>query len=140
MSILAIRGDPDYDEQMSAKRKFWNGKEGWTLVEINVHDIANINPANFEVFLLSKLRTLGVDIARLTERQIWERVKDSAISEFSKAINAFIGRCRLEDLPVDSLNHRISNHDPISPIETKFLFLAKEFYEAYLEALDSNGL
>lgn len=139
IEYFGLQGDADYDEMTQQKRDFWQQKDGWTLVEIYPHNIAEHGEERFIQILRDYFQACGFPCIRLSEDEIWQRIKDRAIDQFTKAMVQFIGRCRKQSLSVLDLKNLITEYNPILDIESKFHELALHFYEAYLDKLSATG-
>lgn len=139
IEYFGLRGDPDYDEMSESKRDYWQAKPGWTLIEFTPEDIASKGPAAFLDRLNSTLLDQGVPCARLSEDEIWNRVRDRAVDRFTTASVGFVGRCRKQSLSPIELQDCISSYSPLSPVEGMFLELVHSLYVAYLDRLSSTG-
>lgn len=140
IEYFGLQGDPDYDERSEEKRGFWGEMEEWTLLEYTPRDVASGGRDAFTTRLLGDLGRLNVLHSRLSEEEIWELVKGRAVDSFSKAMGAFLGRCRKRDLSPDALEQEIELHTPLSRGEELFLFVALSVYRRYLERLKGRGL
>lgn len=139
IEYFGLEGDVDYDEMSQQKRDYWQNKEDWTLLEFSPHDIASRGEAEFLKYLKSCLQAQNIYCVRLPEEEIWQRIKDRAIDQFTRTMTGFIGRCRKKLLTVSELQKEIQNYTPLYEIETKFHELAVYFYAAYLEKLAETG-
>lgn len=139
IEYFGLSGDPDYDEMSERKREYWETKAGWTLIEFTPEDIAKEGPAAFIERLKTTLLDRGVQCTRLSEDEIWNRIRDRAIDRFTTASVGFVGRCRKQSLSPDELFDRIKSYSPLSPVEGMFLDLAYSLYSAYLSRLSSTG-
>jgi DNA helicase-4 len=138
IEYFGLAGDPDYDEEMDAKRAYWRGKQGWRLIEITPSDLSG-GEESFKTRLARDLEVCGIPCRGLTDEEIWERIRDRAITRFARMTRTFVGRCRTAAVHPEELDRRIATHSPLSDIETTFLRLAKALYEAYLDRLASEG-
>ena len=134
IEYFGLAGDPSYDEQIERKRAFWMQKENCTLYELYPEDIYE-----GEEHVVSKLRdtlsSYGVPFKKLTEEEIWKRIKDRAIDNFTKTIVGFIGRCRKKELSVSELRKQIIDYAPQEAIEKKFHKISFSIYKEYLDTL-----
>ncbi|MEO2005392.1 MAG: Gfo/Idh/MocA family oxidoreductase, partial [Candidatus Poribacteria bacterium] len=136
IEYFGLSCNPDYDEQADAKRDFWNGFEGWTLVEFKPSDLRGPNgEEGFVELLRSRLDELGVPSGRLSEEEIWSLVKDRAIDRFTTAMTGFVGRCRKLNLSPDELREKIGRHSSSSKAEQLFLEAAVLVHSSYLALL-----
>lgn len=139
IEYFGLRGDPDYDDMSESKRKYWKNKSGWALVEFTPEDIASDGSAAFLERLKSTLLDQGIQCRRLSEDEVWNRVRDRAIDRFTNASVGFVGRCRKLSLSPIELQGRIRSYSPLSSVEGMFLELAHVLYAAYLNRLASTG-
>ena len=139
IEYFGLKGDADYDKMTAEKREYWAEKKSWSMIEFAPHDIT---AAGVEVFLKrvkSSLEQLGVRCVRLSEDEIWHRIRGRAIDRFTAAVVGFIGRCRkLSWSPLDLQVH-IDSHVVSSPVEKMFLEVAQILYLAYLSLLSATG-
>ena len=131
-------GDPKYDEQIQEKLRFWS-KRKECLIKIYPEEIARDHSGLISK-LLAAFEDNGVHYRKLTEEEIWEKIKERAIDEFTKTVGSFIGRCRKMELSVDDLNSRIHNHCNCLPTEKLFLETACSIYEDFLLELKRRKL
>lgn len=145
IEYFGLQGDPDYDEMIEKKRMFWGNKKEWELIEFTPRDVAP-GDDEFRQILKSRLEEQGVVCQRLSEDEIWEKIRDRAIDRFTKTAVSFMSRCRMLSLSVQDLRDRVDAYSPLSPVEEQFLRLMVTFYDAYLNRLaeageeDFNGL
>lgn len=139
VEYFGLSGKTNYDKMSQRKREYWKKKRGWELIELVPSDISSNGEENFNELLKSKLEELGVICNRLSEDEIWDRIKDKIISKFARTMGGFIGRCRKLVLSPDDLKHRIDSHDPLAKVELNFSRIAHKIYAEYLEWLPKNG-
>lgn len=139
IEYFGLRGDPDYDEMSESKREYWKAKSGWTLIEFTPEDIASEGSAAFLERLKTTLLDQGIQFTRLSEDEIWNRVRDRAIDRFTTACVGFVGRCRKQSLSPLELLDEIKSYSPLSPVEGMFLDLVYSLYAAYLNRLSATG-
>ena len=134
IEYFGLAGDPSYDEQIERKRAFWMQKENYALYELYPEDITE-----GEEHVISKLRDVllsyEVPFKKLTEEEIWKRIKDRAIDNFTKTVVGFIGRCRKKELSVSELRKQIIDYDPQETIERQFHKISFSIYKEYLDTL-----
>lgn len=139
IEYFGLAGDVDYDEMSDAKRKYWEEKKDWNLLELTP---LNITRNGIEIFykrLKNRLENLGVPCVKLSEDGIWHRLRERSVDRFTKSIGGFIGRCRKLSWSPKDLKVRIDAHIAQSPVETLFLELAHRLYGAYLDRLSATG-
>lgn len=139
IEYFGLNGDSDYDEMSDAKRAYWRAKADWTLIEFSPVDIARNGVDSFRDMLKNRIEDDGVACVRLSEDEIWHRVRDRAIDRFTGASVGFIGRCRKQSLSPPALKELIESYSPLSPVEAMFLDLAHRLYISYLDRLRATG-
>lgn len=137
IEYFGLHGDADYDAMSEQKRAYWQEKAQWQLLEFSAADV--MDTEGFCKQLQAALVAQGIACTRLSEEEIWLRIRDRAIDRFTRAIKMFIGRCRKHMLSVEALLACMDHHAPINELETMFLNLAARFYAAYLERLQATG-
>lgn len=138
IEYFGLAGEPEYDEMSEQKRGYWTKKPNWDLLEFDPQDIAQ----GKEVFwarLKACLEKHAITCRKLSEDEIWLRIRDRSIDRFTKAMVGFVGRCRKQSLMPSTLQQKIDAHSALSPVERMFLRLSKKLYAAYLERLAETG-
>jgi DNA helicase-4 len=139
IEYFGLSGDPDYDEMSREKRTYWSRKRDWKLIEFSPRDIASGDEEAFKDLLKEALERHNIVCNRLTEDELWHRIRGRAIDRFTNSAVNFVGRCRKQSLSPDDLRQLIDAYEPLSPVETMFLALAHTLYAAYLERLTATG-
>jgi len=121
------------------KRRYWRSKPDWDLIEFSPADFRVNGVDGFVDQLVRSLREQGLVFNRLSEDEIWLRVRDRAIDRFTNAAVGFVGRCRKQSLSPQDLGSLIDAYKPLSPVESMFLDLVHDLYAAYLDRLVSTG-
>lgn len=135
IEYFGLLGDPEYDEACELKRSYWAGKANeWLFIELTPEHL-NGGVKAFELQLADLLKPARVPTRRLSEEEIWLRIRDRVILGFTAAMTGFVGRCRKHWVSPDSLAEMIAAHHPLSEIEGWFIEIALELYEAYLNGL-----
>ena len=129
-----------YDEMADKKRRYWNDKQGWALIELVSDNLSANRVESFLAPLKKHLEGQGIPCVRLSEDEIWHRVIDrGALKRFETAMVGFISRCRQQSLSPQELRERIDSYSPLSRVEEMFHNLAHRLYVAYLERLSATG-
>lgn len=139
IEYFGLTGDPDYDDMSEKKREYWKNKQNWTLLELNPKDITNKGEIHFYGKIKDALQLLGIPCKRLSEDEIWERIRDRAIDRFTKASKGFIARCRKLSLSVSDLRLKTQTHSALTPEESAFIEIACSIYDAYLNRISATG-
>ncbi|MDR2688512.1 MAG: UvrD-helicase domain-containing protein [Azoarcus sp.] len=137
IEYFGLMGDSDYDKMSEQKRRYWTEKSNWKLLEFQPHDVQD--KAGFWAQLQTSLQQHKITCRRLSEDEIWLRVRDRAIDRFTKAMVGFVGRCRKLSLTPNILQERIDAHNALSSVEDMFLCLGSKLYAAYLDRLAETG-
>lgn len=139
IEYFGLVGDADYDKMSAEKRTYWAEKKSWSMIEFSPKDITADGVEVFLKRVKSSLEQLGVRCVRLSEDEIWHRIRGRAIDRFTTAVVGFISRCRkLSWSPLDLRVH-IDSTGGHSSVETMFLEVAQMFYLAYLSRLAATG-
>lgn len=139
IEYFGLAGDPDYDEMSSEKRRYWRSKPDWDLIEFSPADFRKNGVEGFIDQLRGSLQEHGLVFNRLSEDEIWLRVRDRAIDRFTNAAVGFVGRCRKQSISPQDLDSLIDAYKPLSPVESIFLDLVHDLYAAYLDRLVATG-
>ena len=139
IEYFGLTGDPDYDEMSEKKREYWKNKQNWTLLEFTPKDITNKGEIHFYEKLKDALQHQGIRCKRLSEDEIWEKIRDRAIDRFTKASRGFIARCRKLSLTVSDLRIKAKAHSANTPEESAFIEIVCSIYDAYLERISATG-
>ena len=138
IEYFGLTGDPDYDDMSDKKRAYWQEKTGWTLLEFTPQDFANGNAVNFQSLLKSQLEVHGVTCRRLSEDEIWYRIRDRAIDSFTTAIRGFIARCRKLPISPDELQTKIGAYSSSPFNGGRSATLANKLANAFLSAFSAR--
>jgi DNA helicase-4 len=137
IEYFGMAGDEKYDRLTAEKQEYWAAKKGWYLVSLFPRDLAD--EGGFEKRLASELEGRGVHCRRLSEEEIWARVRHRAVDRFTRAATSFIGRCRKKSWSMEDLAKQAISHEAMTAAESKFLSLASEIFASYLERLAHCG-
>ena len=144
IEYFGLQGDPNYDEQSEQKRHYWKEEQSdYLFIELNPAILKPHGREGMENHLHELLVGLGLELNRLSTPEIWEKIKDRAIDEFTQSMTQFIGRCRKQCLTPNQLSEKIeryfASHPQTSEPEFQFLDLAQNFYISYLDRLQQTG-
>ena len=144
IEYFGLEGKPGYDEMTADKLRYWDNskrKNNWKLIPLWPQDIEQNSEEAFREILKEKLEKHGVECTLLSEDEIWNKVRERAIYDFTKAMKVFIGRCRKQSLKPSDLAKLISRHKLLhiaEDIEYMFLKLGHDLYVAYLKHISEN--
>ena len=139
IEYFGLKGDIDYDAMADEKRKYWQNKSNWHLLELFPDYLKNQDRDGFCALLKHSLEDCGIPCNRLSEEEIGQRIKSRAIDRFTKAVEEFIQHCRKLSLTPIELGDKIARHTCISDVEHSFLDIAQTFYASYLGHLQQTG-
>ena len=139
IEYFGLTGDPDYDKMSEKKREYWKNKQNWTLLEFTPKDITNKGEIHFYKKLKDALQHQGIRCDRLSEDEIWEKIRVRAIDSFTKASKGFIARCRKLSLTLSDLRLKAKAHSAHTPEESAFIEIVCSIYDAYLERISATG-
>lgn len=138
IEYFGLAGDPDYDEMSARKRSFWSQRKE-TFVEVTPQDIIHRKGEGFSEYLLDRLQSAGVKGRRLSDDELWEKIRGRALDKFTEAMKGFIGRCRQLNINCEDLQNRISLHDPLSRAESLFLEIGLSIYSNYISRIQTSN-
>ncbi len=138
VEYFGLSGDPEYDKGVRDKRKYWANQRDWQFVELTPADIGEAG-MGVAASLGSHLTHVGIPLKRLTEDQLWARIRERNITRFASLARGFVGRCRKAELSVDDLRSRIERHQALHDAEERFLELAPGLFANYLKRLAESG-
>lgn len=139
IEYFGLSGDPDYDEMSEKKREYWSKQGNWQLLEYTPTDIVSDGAIQFRHRLKEELATCGIICKKLSEDEIWERLKKRSIDRYTAAIKSFILKCRKYWLEPENLAETIKDYTPLTEPERMFNSLALHFYRCYLERIEATG-
>ncbi|BAU13653.1 ATP-dependent DNA helicase RecQ [Leptolyngbya sp. NIES-3755] len=139
IEYFGLQGDPDYDELSNQKRKYWRDRPNWKLLEFTPEILRYEGEEVFCERLKQSLERCDIRCERLSEEEIWKRIKACPITRFTQVVVGFVQRCRKLSLTPAQLAEKIQAYSSISLIEKQFLELVQIFYKAYLERLQVTG-
>lgn len=139
IEYFGLAGDPDYDDMSVAKRAFWAQRAEWQFLEYSPRELMRDGIEAFKARLIAEIRDCGVPCRKLSEVEIWERIKDRAVDRFTRAVSSFISRARKSKLSPGEIADRSVGFGFISEAETLFVAQAIGVYTDYLDRLQATG-
>ena len=138
IEYFGMAGLDTYDHQTEMKKKFWSEQSDYLFISLFPDDIETNQLLDQRVGKPLKKCKLGMQ--KLTDLQIWHRIRDRAVDEFSKTVSQFIGRCRKQLIYPDDLKAIINNNlQSLSELQIYFLKLVWNIYSEYLRLLVINN-
>lgn len=128
-----------YREQIYEKRKLWQHRKGWTLLELYPEDIAK-GSEHLESIITPQLQTLGIPVKKLTDEEIWEKIREDAIFQYTRSLTQFVTRCRQIGWDSTDLKAKIDAHQALkNSVESLFLHQAPHIFKMYESKLSKAG-
>ena len=92
------------------------------------------NADAFAEKIKQKLEELNIPYRKLSEEEIWEKIKDRVIDKFTKAIGQFVQRCRKLSLTTEEVEQTIKdyNHKFFKESNT----FKKRLYDKYIQEIN----
>lgn len=139
IEYFGLAGDPDYDVMSNGKRKRWERESNWHLLELSPNLFKDSGADGFCTYLKHSLESNGVLCNRLSEKEIWQKIKVQDICRFTKLVVSFIQRCRQLSLSPEELAKDVVGYKTDNDVEQQFLDLAQIFYKDYLSRLEQTN-
>lgn len=132
IEYFGMTGDETYDNVTEAKRRYWNQQSETEFLELTPKNLRGGAKVLAE-YLSDWFRSKGVKCERLSEGEIWNRIRDRAITRFGNLTQAFISRCRQLRYTPSDVRGLIAKAEP-GP-EQSFYSLMPTVLERYLQRL-----
>lgn len=147
IEYFGLNGTYKYDEDAVKKIEYWYKRPEYLFIDLYPFQMKN---GEFKSVIKNRLKQKKSAWVRLSEDEIWVKVKDRAIGRFIKTTSQFINRCRQRFWSADRLIMEIEGHsyltDDSCDVEKRFYELMVITYKKYLDTLiqrekeDFNGL
>jgi DNA helicase IV len=131
IEYFGMLGDPDYDIRSQEKRDFWARRDEVFLAYFP----ADVAGADFEERLLADLRAAGAPLRRLSDEELWHRIKKRALDRFTDAATRMIGRARQRRWNGGYLLNEWSKRGFEDQDLDRFVELSAELLDAYAASL-----
>ena len=151
IEFLGLSGDRDYDEAAAYKRRYWEGKPGYKLVEIYPKDLDGLSPdfvqgreqdyATLQTRIKEALLEQGcgdIELPRLTDEEILEKLKKRIRLEFEKLLSTVLTRLGQRCQTNADVMSLVSGFKASNEAEHQFIQLLPIIDEAYRELLKRN--
>lgn len=129
------KGTPDYDDQSQRKRDFWAGRDE-VFLEYFAADVAK---PGFEDRLLGDLDRYGAPLRRLSDEELWHRVKKRALDRFTDTTTTIINRARQRRWTGQDLHQAWADLGANDPDLDRFLTISAEILDSYSADLAANA-
>lgn len=139
IEYFGITGDPQYQREAARKREFWAQQSDVAFLEFDPSQIVSLGEEGFRNQVIAALDQAEIPHRRLSEDEIWERVRQRAIDTFSKTLRGFVNRARQLNLSPEDIRQRMYElRDPGHEV-VAFLDLASEVLGEYLNRARRDG-
>ena len=139
IEYFGLAGNKEYDKKIVEKRNYWARRRDYKFIELYPKDIAS---ENYISEIKKQLRHQGAIWRKMSEDELWVRIKDNAIGGFTSTTTQFINRARQLFISANDLRRKIESHgylpDDIHNIEKRYYEIACIVYDRYLSALGEN--
>ncbi len=126
------------NKELNKKRYYWKRENAIQYYRIQPNLVDN-DDAKLTEILKNIFFTEGIPFDRLSDEEIWLRIRDRAIGLFTDSVKSFIGRCRKLEIDSLSLALMIGKHKTITAAEKWFLDIVQELYKDYLDELEKQN-
>jgi DNA helicase-4 len=134
IEYFGLQGEPGYDKTSQAKREFWSERDE-VFLEYFPSDIAR---PDFEDRLLADLRVAGAPLQRLSDEELWHRIKKRALDRFTDATTTIIGRARQRRWDGEHLRDAWANMGIGDPDLDRFIDLSADLLDAYAASITDD--
>lgn len=133
IEYFGMTGDMAYDKQTADKRVYWEKNKEYLYLEVYPED-------QIDVEIMPVLKKYGLIVSKLTDIEIWHRIKDRAVDDFSQIISQFIGLCRKSMIsPVALMELAKAKKGYLSDLQLELLRIVWKLYEAYVKSLEEQN-
>lgn len=105
----------------------------WKIIFVTNEDFAQNK--NFEKKIINSLKENKFEIEKLTEEEIWLKIKERTIDNFTKVTRGFIDQCRKNLIDPDKLATMILSYKTDDQVEIEFYELCHSLYTSYVKRL-----
>ena len=139
IEYFGVTNDAEYERNAQQKRTFWKSQSDIPFVEFKSDEIASLGEAGIGASILKALDDADIPHRRLSDDELWERVRDRAVDTFSKTLRNFVNRARQLNLDADDIRSRLYELAELADGVALFVELAADVYGQYLARAESEG-
>lgn len=136
IEYFGMTNEPEYDEQADQKRAYWAEQPDVAFLEYYPRDV---RASEFQSRLLADLAEAGAPLRRLTDEEIWARVKIPALDRFTETVTQLIGRARQRRWTGDELVAEWNKYGFGDDDLDRFISLSSEILNMYAARLSASG-
>jgi DNA helicase IV len=146
-----MEGDKDYDDSAEFKRRYWNKKPGYTLIEIFPHHLSGLSPdflngreddyrAITELIkqALNENGCADIELRRLSDEELLDKLKKRIELEFEKLLNTSLTRLGQRCRTNADVVALVSRYQTQEAAERQFVDLLPVIDQAYRDLLSGN--
>ncbi|WP_201716151.1 UvrD-helicase domain-containing protein [Rossellomorea arthrocnemi] len=138
IEYFGLFGDPDYDRELFQKIDYWSSRKDYAFIDLYPKNCYSTEET--QNILTPTLKKHFPNMKKLSDDEIWERIKNRSVDEFSMVCSSFISRCRKKMLiPKDVADLVVERKYQLSNLELDFLRVIWRIYESYLDYLVQNN-
>jgi len=136
IEFYGMQGRSDYDTQIDEKNRMWKNQPRTVFVPLYPTDVQRID---FEEYFAKKLSEQGITCKKLSEDQIWERIRDLGAKEFTKSTQSFLDRVMQENMDAVGLRAAMEKHSWHNEFEERFVTAMVGVMEGYERILQAEN-
>lgn len=137
IEFFGLKGCPTYDKQILEKRDYWRKKTDYLYIEL--YQDERITDEYLLKVLSNDIKNCGFKLNKLTDYEVWLRIKDRATDDFSRLVSQFISRCRKGLISPDNLRRRVlEQRYNCFDMHIEFVDIVSNIYKDYLDILVMN--
>ena len=146
-----MEGDKDYDESAEFKRRYWDTKPGYTLIEIFPHHLSGLSPdfldgreddyrAITELIkqALNENGCVDIELRRLTDEELLDKLKKRIELEFEKLLSTSLTRLGQRCRTNADVVALVSRYQTQEAAERQFVDLLPVIDQVYRDLLAAN--
>ena len=139
IEYFGITNDPQYQREADGKREFWSNHPDIAFAEFNPSQILSLGEDGFRDHVLAALDRADIPYRRLSDDEVWERVRKRAIDTFSKTLRGFVNRARQLNFTAEDIRQRMYALRNPDESTVSFLKIGADVYEEYLARSHREG-
>jgi len=132
IEYLGMAGNEAYDKQTADKRNYWEKHKDYLYIEVYPKD-------RFDTVLVPILEQYALLGPMLTDLEIWHRIKDRALDDFSQIVSQFISLCRKSMISPADLIGLVKAKNDLTDLQLDLLRIVWKIYETYVRSLEEHN-
>lgn len=135
IEYFGMEATPDYDRLSDDKREFWRQRDE-AFLEYFPTDVAR---PDFERRVLADLQRAGAPLRKLSDEELWQRIKKRAVDRFTEATTTLMQRARQRRWDGEGLRREWETVGLQDHHLDDFIDLAATILDAYARSLTVHG-